>query len=58
VTEGAMNIDILNLKGASGTNQIRVIWTGLIRGSGIFNAQTASRQVSTLFEQSPYLQTN
>ena len=58
VTEGAMNIDILNLKGASGTNQIRVIWSGLIRGSGIFNAQTAARQVSALFEQSPYLQTN
>ena len=58
VTEGAMNIDILNLKAAAGTNQIRVIWKGLIRGSGIFNAQTAARQVSALFEQSPYLQSN
>jgi hypothetical protein len=58
VTEGAMNIDILNLKEAAATNQIRVIWSGLIRGSGIFNAQTAGRQVAALFEQSPYLQTN
>lgn len=55
VREGALSIDILNLKDAPITNKIEVMWTGLIRGSGIFNADTAANQVQTLFNQSPYL---
>lgn len=58
VTEGALSIDILNLKQAQANNKIGVLWTGLIRGSGIFNAATASSQVTQLFDQSPYLKTN
>lgn len=56
VTEGALSIDMLNLKDAPVTNQIRSVWSGLIRGSGIFNAQNVGAQVQTLFDQSSYLQ--
>ncbi|WP_018617169.1 DUF4136 domain-containing protein [Segetibacter koreensis] len=55
IREGALSIDMLNLKDAPATNKIEVIWNGLIRGSGIFNANTAADQVNKLFTQSPYL---
>lgn len=58
VTEGALSIDILNLKDARRTNQIKSIWNGFIRGSGIFNSSTANSQVEALFAQSPYLKSN
>lgn len=58
IKEGAISIDMLDIKNAPVANKIEVIWTGLIRGSGIFNAATASAQVSMLFNQSPYLKTN
>ncbi|WP_207495486.1 DUF4136 domain-containing protein [Aridibaculum aurantiacum] len=58
ITEGALSIDILDLKNASANNRINGIWSGLIRGSGIFNANTAASQVKQLFEQSPYLRKN
>jgi hypothetical protein len=57
IREGALSIDLLNLKQAATNNQIKVIWTGLIRGSGVFNANTAASQVNMLFQQSPYLRT-
>lgn len=56
VTEGALSVDMLNLKDAPATNQIRSVWNGFIRGSGIFNSQTVSSQVQALFDQSPYIQ--
>jgi hypothetical protein len=55
VREGALSVDILDLKNAATTNRINVIWTGLIRGSGIFNSATAPQQISMLFNQSTYL---
>jgi len=55
ITEGALSVDLLDLKDASSANRINVIWTGLVRGSGIFNANTARSQVKMLFDQSPYL---
>lgn len=55
IKEGAISIDMLNLKDASADHKINVIWTGLIRGSGIFNASVADSQVKALFDQSPYL---
>jgi hypothetical protein len=58
IKEGAMSIDLLDLKNASSSHQIDVVWTGLIRGSGIFNATVAQSQVTALFDQSPYLKTN
>ena len=58
IKEGAISLDILDLKNASEDNKINVIWTGLIRGSGIFDANIADSQVKALFAQSPYLKTN
>lgn len=55
IKEGALSVDVLDLKDAATRNKIEVVWTGLIRGSGIFNAATAAQQVGMLFNQSPYL---
>lgn len=55
IKEGAISVDMLDIKDAPVTNKIEVIWTGLIRGSGIFKAATAADQVKMLFDQSPYL---
>lgn len=57
-TETAVSVDMLDLKNAPGTNTIRGIWHGLIRGSGIFNAANTSSQVNALFEQSLYIKSN
>jgi hypothetical protein len=58
VTEGAMSVDLLDLKNAQANKQIDVLWTGLIRGSGIFNTGVADTQVKALYDQSPYLKAN
>lgn len=60
IKEGAISIDMLDLKSASENEdkKIDVIWTGLIRGSGIFNTNVADSQVQALFDQSSYLKTN
>lgn len=55
IREGAVSIDLLDLKNASADKKINVIWTGLIRGSGIFDPSLADTQVKALFDQSPYL---
>ena len=55
IREGALSIDMLDLKDAAAANKITIVWTGLIRGSNIFNSSTADQQVKTLFDQSPYL---
>lgn len=60
IKEGAISVDILDLKSASENEnkKIDVIWTGLIRGSGIFNTSVADSQVKALFDQSSYLKNN
>lgn len=55
VSEAALSIDLLDLKNRAQNNAIRAIWSGLIRGSGIFRNENAGSQVTALFEQSPYL---
>lgn len=56
VTEGAMSIDMLDLKNAGTKGKIEVIWNGLVRGEGIFNSATADGSVQALFNQSTYLE--
>lgn len=58
VNEGAISVNLLDLKNASANNRIDVAWTGLIRGPGIFDPAVADGQVKALFDQSPYLKTN
>ena len=54
-TETALMIDVFDLKNSQQNNQIRSLWSGMIRGSGIFNESTAGSQVASLFNQSTYL---
>jgi hypothetical protein len=56
VTEGAVAIDMFDLKNAAGSNQLRQVWSGLVRGSGTFAGGRVNRHAELLFEQSPYLQ--
>ena len=58
ITEGAISIDMLDLKNAAIKGKIDLLWTGLIRGQGTFNASNADGSVKALFDQSTYLQTN
>lgn len=55
ITEGAISIDMVDLKNAPENDKLKVVWTGLIRGSGIFDQSIAGNQVQALFDQSPYL---
>ena len=55
ISEGALSVDMFDLKDASTNNQIKNVWTALIRGSGIFNSSNIDKHVETLFAQSTYL---
>ena len=55
IQEGALSVDLLDLKNASQQDKINVIWTGLIRGESIFDASVADSQMKALFDQSTYL---
>jgi hypothetical protein len=58
IREGALSVDLLDIKNAQTSNRINVVFSGLIRGSGIFNSNTAADQVRLLFEPATYLKTN
>lgn len=58
ISEGAVSVDLLDLKNASTNNKIDITWTGLIRGPQLFDAAIADTGVKALFDQSPYLKTN
>jgi len=58
ITEGAISIDMLDLKDAGTKGKIEVIWNGLARGEGLFNSANADPIVQALFDQSTYLQSN
>jgi hypothetical protein len=58
LTEGAVSIDLLDLKNAASKGSIEVMWNGLIRGEGIFNSANADTSVKALFDQSTYLKSN
>ncbi len=57
-TEAMLSVDILDLKNAPASRTIRVIWNGLIRGSGTFGSNALTTGIQALFQQSPYLKTN
>ena len=54
ITEGAMSIDVFDLKDAKESNKISAIWNGLLRGSGVFGVSAANNGVKALFDQSSY----
>lgn len=58
VTQGALSVDMLNLKDAAADNSIRPVWSGIARGTGVFSTSAAESEISSFFDQSPYLVTN
>jgi Domain of unknown function (DUF4136) len=57
VTEGAVSIDMLDLRNPdSANNRLKTVWTGLARGTGIFNSANIPEMVQAMFNQSAYLQ--
>lgn len=55
VTEGGVAIDMFDLKNAPGSNQLRQVWSGLVRGTGTFNIAMVTSHAQALFQQSPYI---
>lgn len=58
ISETALAVDVFDLKNRQQNNGLKALWNGLIRGSGIFRNENATKQVDMLFAQSPYLKTN
>ncbi len=58
IREGALSVDMVDMKDAGNDKKIEGVWNGLIRGEAIFNASTAASQVKALFDQSPYIRKN
>lgn len=56
-TEAALSVDLLDLKNASSNQTIKGVWSGLVRGSGVFRSSNVQSQVQALFDQSTYIQT-
>ena len=55
VTEGGAAVDMFDLKNAASNNQLRQVWSGLVRGSGTFTVARATKHAQALFQQSPYI---
>lgn len=55
VVQGALAVDMLNLRDAAVDNTIRPVWSALARGTGVLNPSNVESQISAFFEQSPYL---
>jgi hypothetical protein len=55
ITEGMMSVDMFDLKNAQKNNKINLIWNGLVRGEGVFDAQAADSSVAQLYNESQYL---
>ncbi|AEW03522.1 hypothetical protein A4D02_19495 [Niastella koreensis] len=58
ITEGAMSIDAFDLKDANESKSIKDVWSGLLRGSGVFSVSAANNGVKALFDQSSYFKAN
>lgn len=58
ITEGAVSIDVFDLKNAAESKTIDAVWSGLLRGSGVFSVNAANNGVKALFDQSTYFKAN
>lgn len=52
--ETAWAIDLIDLKNVSG-NSLRIVWSGTIRGEGLFNSANLPAMVNGLFDIAPYI---
>ncbi|HEX2845539.1 MAG TPA: DUF4136 domain-containing protein [Chitinophagaceae bacterium] len=58
VTDGAISIDMFDIKNAKANDKLDFLWNGLIRGSGTFTSANINKNVQALFDQSTYLKRN
>lgn len=56
-TEALLSVDVLDLKNAATAGKIKGVWSGVVRGEGVFRSSNIQTQVQALFDQSPYLKT-
>jgi Domain of unknown function (DUF4136) len=55
VNEGVISIDMFDLKDAAAAGKIKAVWSGVIRGNGIFESVNVGSSVQALFNQSAYI---
>ena len=55
---GGVSIDMFDAANAASGNELKLVWTGLIRGTGTFSTSAIDKSVMSLFDQSPYLDGN
>jgi len=55
ITEGAVTVDMIDLKNADVNSQLRLVWNGLVRGTGTFSTARAAAHAAALFAQSKYI---
>lgn len=53
--ETDLAVDVIDLRNAGENNDLKAVWSGLIRGEDIFNPQNVNAQIAALFNQSSYL---
>lgn len=58
IQQDALVIDMVDLKDANESKQIKGVWNGVVRGAGLFDATNAESQVRALFDQSTYILAN
>lgn len=56
-TEALLSVDMLDLKNAASSGRLKGIWSGVVRGEGVFRSSNVQSQVQALYDQSPYIQT-
>lgn len=57
ITDGGVTVDMIDLKNADSNSQLKLIWNGLVRGTGTFSPSRAETHARALFAQSTYIQT-
>jgi len=58
ITDGGIQADMFDAKNAASSNQLKLVWNGLIQGAGTFSSSYIPVNVKSLFDQSPYLRIN
>jgi hypothetical protein len=58
ISEGGLSVDMFDLKDAASNNELKYLWSGLVRGEGVFVPANIDNHVKTLFDQSVYIKTN
>jgi hypothetical protein len=58
ITDGGVQADMFDAKNAGTNNGLKLIWNGLIQGSGTFSSSLVTKNIKALFDQSGYMKVN